>query len=87
MALYVRKCFDATELGAGSDKVESLWVRIRGRANKVYILVSICCRLSNHDEETDEAFYEQLAEAVQSPALVLMADFSLPDRCWKYNTA
>ena len=74
MAFYVRECFDVIELVAGDDKVESLWVRIRGRANKVYILVSICCRLSNHDEETDEAFYEQLAKVVLSLALVLVGN-------------
>lgn len=31
MARYVSECFDITELGAGSKKVESLWVRIKGR--------------------------------------------------------
>ena len=29
-ALNVRECFDIVELASGSDKVESLWVRIRG---------------------------------------------------------
>jgi len=42
VALYVRECFDVVELGAGNDKVESLWVRIRGRANKADILVGFC---------------------------------------------
>ena len=39
MALYIRECFDVVELEAGNDKVESLWVRIGGKANKAGILV------------------------------------------------
>ena len=72
---------------SGDDKVESLWVKIRGRADKADILVGVCYRLPNQDEETDEVFYEQLAEAVQSPALVLMGYFNFPDICWEYNIA
>ena len=72
---------------AGDDKVESLWVKIRGRADKAYILVGVCYRPPNQDEETDESFYEQLAEAARSPALVLMGHFNFPDICWEYNSA
>ena len=61
VALYVKECFDVTGIMAG-DKVESLWVKIRGRADKADILVGICYT-PNQDEETDEVFYEQLAEA------------------------
>jgi len=64
VALYVRECFDVTELMAGDDRVEFLWVKIRGRADKADILVGVCYRPPNQDEETDEVFYEQLAEAV-----------------------
>ena len=63
VALYVKECFDVTELMAGDDKVESLWVKIRGRADKADILVDACYRLLSQDEETDEMFYKQLAEA------------------------
>ena len=86
MALYVRECFSVVELGAGNDQVESLWVSIRGRANTATILVGVYCRLPNQNGETDEGFYEQLAEMVQSPALVLMGDFSVPGLCWKVST-
>jgi len=44
------------------------------------------CYRPNQDEEKNEAFYEQLAEVAQSPALVLVGDFNFPDVCWKYNT-
>lgn len=39
VALYIRECFDVVELRAGNEKVETLWVRIRGKTNKVDILV------------------------------------------------
>ncbi len=61
MALCVGECFDVVELGAGNG-IESLWVRIRGRADKADILVGVCYRLPNHNEETDKMFSEQLAE-------------------------
>lgn len=34
MALYVKECYDYLELSDGGDRVECLWVRIRGKANK-----------------------------------------------------
>lgn len=40
----------------------SLWIRVRGLAIKVDILVVVCYRPLNQDEKTDEAFYKQLAE-------------------------
>lgn len=38
MSLCVRECFDVAELSVGNDKVESLWVRIRGKSNEAYVL-------------------------------------------------
>ncbi|KAK4823940.1 hypothetical protein QYF61_008326 [Mycteria americana] len=87
VALYVRECLDSLELDDGDDRVEGLWVRIRGKANKADIVVGVCYRPPNQDEETDELFYKQLGEASRSLALVLVGDFNLPDVCWKYNTA
>ena len=81
MWLSVRECFAVIELEAQNYQIESLWVRIMGRANKVDVLVGVCYRLSYQDEETDEVFYKQLAEIVQSPVLVLMGDFNFPDVC------
>ncbi|KAK4810944.1 hypothetical protein QYF61_013352 [Mycteria americana] len=87
VALYIRECLDSLELNDGDDRVECLWVRIRGKANKAGIVVGVCYRPPNQDEETDELFYKQLGEASRSLALVLVGDFNLPDVCWKYNTA
>ncbi|GAB0202541.1 hypothetical protein GRJ2_002719700 [Grus japonensis] len=86
VALYVRECFDCIELADNcDDKVECLWVRMRGKANQAHILLGVCYRPPNQDEEADEAFYKGLAEVSQSLALVLMGDFNLPDVCWKYS--
>ncbi|KAK4810636.1 LOW QUALITY PROTEIN: hypothetical protein QYF61_007373 [Mycteria americana] len=87
VALYVRECLDSLELDDGDDRVECLWVRIRGKANKADIVVGVCYRPPNQDEETDELFYKQLGEASRLLALVLVGDFNLLDVCWKYNTA
>jgi len=62
VALCVRECFDCIELNDYDDKVECLWVKTRGRANKADILLRVCYRPPNQDEEVDEAFYKQLAE-------------------------
>ncbi|GAB0207710.1 hypothetical protein GRJ2_003236700 [Grus japonensis] len=75
------------ELDDGDERVECLWVRIRGKTNKADIIVGDCYRPCNQDEEADEIFYKQLGEVSQSLALVLMRDFNLPDFCWKYNIA
>ncbi|KAK4811169.1 hypothetical protein QYF61_019800 [Mycteria americana] len=87
VALYVRECLDSLELNDGDDRVECLWVRIRGKANKADIVVGVCYRPPNQDEEADEIFYKQLGEVSQSLALVLVGDFNLPGVYWKYNTA
>ncbi|KAK4827614.1 LOW QUALITY PROTEIN: hypothetical protein QYF61_019539 [Mycteria americana] len=87
VALYVRECLDSLEVNDGDDRVECLWVRIRGKANKADIVVGVCYRPPNQDEETDELFYKQLGEASRSLALVLVGDFNLPDVCWIYNTS
>ena len=87
VALYVRDCFDCIEFNDCDDKVECLWVKKRGKANKADILLEIYYRPSNQDEDVDEVFYRRLAEISQSLALVLVEDFNLLDICWKYNTA
>ena len=42
VALYVKEWFEVTEFMTGDNKVESLWVKIRGRADKADILVGVC---------------------------------------------
>lgn len=49
VALYVRECFCVVELSAGNGNVESLWVRMKGKASKSYILLELYYKLPNHD--------------------------------------
>ncbi|KAJ7408586.1 hypothetical protein WISP_119733 [Willisornis vidua] len=87
VALHVRESLDYVELEISNDKVECLWTRIKGKANKADILVGVCYRPPNQDDEGDELFYKQLVDVSKSPALVLVDDFKLLDICWKLNTA
>jgi len=81
VVLYVRDCFDCTELDDCGDKVKCLWVKMKGKANKTDILLGVCYRPPNQDEEVDEPFYKCLAEVSQSLAPVLAGDFNLLDVC------
>ena len=78
VALYFRECFDVVELGTENEKVESIWVRVRGRDNEADILVGDRYRLPNQNEDTDEVFYKQLAEVALLSAFVLMGALQLP---------
>jgi len=88
-ALYVREQLECIELGLGAneERVESLWVRIKGQAHTGDITVDVYYRPPDQEEEIDEAFYRQLQAASQSQALVLMGDFNHPDISWEDHTA
>ncbi|PKU42731.1 adaptin ear-binding coat-associated protein 1 [Limosa lapponica baueri] len=87
VALYVRDIFECLELTNGNDRVECLWVKIKGKANKADIMVGVYYRPPNQDVEINEIFYHQLAKLSQSLALVLMGDLNFPDISWEYNMA
>ncbi|PKU45166.1 mitochondrial fission process protein 1 [Limosa lapponica baueri] len=87
VALYIRELFDSIEIDSSDEEVECLWVRVKGKANKGDFVLGVCYRPPNQDEQVDEVFCKRLAAASQTPALVLVGDFNLPDICWKYNTA
>ncbi|PKU44302.1 rna-directed dna polymerase from mobile element jockey-like [Limosa lapponica baueri] len=78
VALYVKKWIECKEMSlklsleAGEERVESLWVRIKGQANMRDTVVGVYYRPPDQDGEADEAFYSQLKVASQSQALVLM---------------
>ena len=50
VALYVRECFDVVQCNVGDYNVESLWLRIKGKAKKVDILAGTCYRMPNQNE-------------------------------------
>ena len=87
VALYIKKERECMEISDGDDRVESLWVRIKAKANKTDIIMGVCYRPSSQDEEVDKTLYRQLGEVSRSLPLVLMGDFNFPDICWIYNTA
>jgi len=72
VALYARECFDCLELDDGNDSIECLWVRVRGKANKAAIMLGVCCRPPDQDQEADEMFYKHLGEVSRSLACVLV---------------
>jgi len=63
VALCSRECFDCLELNDGDSSVECLWVRVRGKTNKADIVVGVCYRPLNQDEEADERPPNQDEEA------------------------
>ena len=69
------------------ESTESLWVRIKGRAGTGDIIVGVCYRPPDQEDQADEALYRQIGAASCSQALVLMGDFNHPDICWRDNTA
>ena len=54
VALYVKKEYECMEINGGDDRVESLWVRIKAKANKTDIVMGVCYRAPNQDEEVDK---------------------------------
>ncbi|KAJ7404051.1 hypothetical protein WISP_147662 [Willisornis vidua] len=59
----------------------------RGKDNKANILMGVCYRPSNQDEEVNELPYKQLVDVLRSPDLVFVGDFNPPDVCLELNTA
>jgi len=89
VALYVREQLECIELclGVDEERVESLWVRIKGQPHMGDIIVGVYYRPPDQEEEVNEAFYRQVQAASQSQALVLMGDFNHPDISWEDHTA
>ena len=62
---------ECIELGVGADeeRVESLWIRIKGQTHTSDVIVGVYYRPPDQEEEVDEAFQKQLQAASQSQAL------------------
>ena len=87
VALCVKKECECMKINDGDDRMESLRVRIKVKANTNDVIMGVYYRPSNQDEEVDKTLYRQLGEVSRSLPLVLMGDFNFPDICWIYNTA
>lgn len=79
MALYVTEGLSCTELTVGNDTLESLWIRIKGQANKVDVIVGVYYKPPSQVDNTDQLFYKELRENSRSATPVLMGNFNLPD--------
>lgn len=54
------------------EQLECLWVRIiDGLCHLDDIVVGVCCRPPDQDEQVDEVFFEELEVASHSQAMVL----------------
>ncbi|GAB0179147.1 hypothetical protein GRJ2_000380000 [Grus japonensis] len=69
------------------EPTKSLWVRTKGRAGTGDIIMEVCYRPPDQDNQADEALYRQRGAASRSQALVLMGDFNHHNICWRDNTA
>lgn len=74
----MREHQECIELCLGADEqVESLWIRIKGQANK-----GVCCRPPDQEKEVDESLWtagHSLTFTVLDVILVILEDFSHPD--------
>ena len=82
VVLYVREGFDCMMLAVGNNMVETLWVRMTGKANKAGVIVGVCYRPLSQDDDTNELFYKGLRDISRSTDLVLKHDFNFPDVNW-----
>jgi len=68
-------------VGRSDDSAESLWVRISKQTNTGDIVMGICYKMPDQEEEIDKSFFRKLEEASCSQALVLIGDFNHPSIC------
>lgn len=72
IALEVREHQDGIDLCPGADEqVESLWIRIKGQANK-----GVCCRPPDQGKEGDESLWTAGRRLTVTVLEVILEDFS-----------
>ena len=72
---------------AGDNTVVTLWIRIKGKANKADIAVGVNYQPPSQDDHTDELFYKESRDASRSAVLLLTDDCNFADINWEYHTA
>ena len=87
MAPYdIRKC-KCMEIYDGDDWFESLWVKIKAKANKTDIILGISYQPPDQDEEVVQTFYRLLVQVRRSLSPVLVGNFRFLDIRCIYDTA
>lgn len=56
--------FYCIEVNGDDNRVECLWVKIRGKANEADIMVGVCYRPPNWDKGTDKMFLTHLEDVI-----------------------
>lgn len=83
LMLHVKEGWDCMQLAVGDDVIESLWVRITGKANNAD--VGVCHHHGWMAYRTGVLFCRELRDFSRL-FLILLCDFSLPDVNWEYHT-
>lgn len=65
----------AVFLGMDGEPAEGLWIRIRKQTSMGDMVVVVCCRPPDQEEEVDGLFYKQLETTSCLQALALVWDF------------
>jgi len=89
VTLYVNDQLECMEpyLGRDKEQTESLWAGIKGRAGSGDIIVGICYRPPDWEDQVDKAVYRQIGALSHSQTLVLGGHFNHPNICWRDSTA
>ena len=86
VVLYMRVRLDCVALSADDNTVVTLWVRLKGKANKADV-VGVNYQPPSQDDHTDGLFYKESRDVSRSAALVLTGGYNFPDVSWEYHTA
>jgi len=70
VALYVKEQLECIELFLGADEegVESLWVRIKRQPHMGDVIVGVCYRPPDQEEEVDKTLGSSLVSWAMSPS-------------------
>lgn len=81
--LYVREQLECMELclGLGEELTENLRVKLTRRAGTVDVILRVCYRPRDQEDQAHEALNRHTEAGSYAQALVLMEDLNHPDIC------
>uniref|UniRef100_A0A8C5PPB0 Reverse transcriptase domain-containing protein n=1 Tax=Leptobrachium leishanense TaxID=445787 RepID=A0A8C5PPB0_9ANUR len=90
VCLYVNQDLkpNITQLESDEGNVESLWVNISlGNKQGSQLLVGICYKPPNIDNDEEEQLLEQIRKAAHHGSTLIIGDFNYPDINWDSGTS
>lgn len=63
---------------------ESFWVNIKEQTSMGVVVVCVCCRPPDQEQQVAEVLYRQIGAALCLQALVFMGELQL-SICWRYS--